>query len=87
MQYTRLYTDQQGETHFEDIDVDFSLRGRAGDQAPPFDAKKRCNSSAPKAKQNAVDWHTAPRSQFIYSGEWRDRTRSQRRSGAPLRAR
>ena len=64
MQYTRLYTDAQGETHFEDIDVDFSIRGRAGDQAPLFDAKA-LQFQRTKGEQNAVDWHTAPRSQFI----------------------
>jgi len=64
MKYTRLYTDPGGETHFEDIDVDFSLRGRAGDQAPPFEAKA-LQFQRTKGEQNAVDWHTAPRSQFI----------------------
>jgi quercetin dioxygenase-like cupin family protein len=64
MKYTRLYTDSGGETHFEDVDVDFSLRGRAGDQAPALDAKA-LQFQRTKGEQNAVDWHTAPRSQFI----------------------
>jgi hypothetical protein len=64
MKYTRLYTDANGETHFEDVEVDFNLRGRAGDQAQPFDTTA-FQFQRTKGEQNAVDWHTAPRRQFI----------------------
>ena len=64
MQYTRIYTDAAGETHFEDVEVETSDEGRAG----YFTAAKIPVSAMVFRRNNtteAVDWHPAPRIQFI----------------------
>ena len=73
--YTRLYSDAQGETHFEDVEIDLTLT----DYAPP--APPLSLSSFKPATQfgfmNAPagwssDWHpaTARNIFFVLSGEW-----------------
>jgi hypothetical protein len=73
--YTRLYSDDQGESHFEDVEIDLTLT----DYAPP--APPLSLSSFTPAKQfgfmNAPagwssDWHpaTARTIFFVLSGEW-----------------
>ena len=73
--YTRLYSDAQGESHFEDVGVDLTLT----DYAPP--APPLGLSSFKPATQfgfmNAPagwssDWHptTARNIFFVLSGEW-----------------
>lgn len=74
MKYTRFYTDEKGETHFEDISVDFALSDFAP-PAPPVnlsgftDAKRFVFLSAPPGWHG--DWHPAPRKQMVFflSGE------------------
>jgi hypothetical protein len=73
--YTRLYSDAQGESHFEDVDVDLTLTDYAP-PAPPLSL----SSFAPAAQfgfMNAPagwssDWHptTARNVFFVMSGEW-----------------
>ena len=73
--YNRLYSDAQGESHFEDVEIDLALT----DYAPP--APPLSLSSSTPATQfgfmNAPagwssDWHpaTARNIFFVLSGEW-----------------
>ena len=73
--YTRLYSDEHGESHFEDIEIDLTMTDYAP-PAPPLEL-----SSATPATQfgfmNAPagwssDWHpaTARNIFFVLSGEW-----------------
>ena len=73
--YTRLYSDAQGESHFEDVDIDLT----STDYIPP--APPLSLSSSTPATQfgfmNAPagwssDWHpaTARNIFFVLSGEW-----------------
>jgi uncharacterized cupin superfamily protein len=75
MNYTRLYSDEHGQSHFEDIEIDLALM----DYAPP--APPLSLSSFTSATQfgfmNAPagwssDWHpTSARNVFfVLSGEW-----------------
>ena len=63
--YTRLYTDEEGETHFEDKTFEFeSPGGRDSLSAHPLEGVK--SATLLKLKKGAVeDWHTAPRRQFL----------------------
>jgi hypothetical protein len=73
--YTRLYADDDGESHFAEVEIDFTLTEYAP-PAPPLDL-----SAVAKAKDFAFmnapagwlsDWHSsATRSLFVVlSGEW-----------------
>ena len=74
MKYTRIYSDFDGESHFEDVYVEVA----PVDFAPPASP---LNLAAPLEAERAVlcefpaewfgDWHPAPRRQFIFqmSGE------------------
>ncbi len=66
--YTRVYTDENGETHFEDVEIELSLV----DFAPPApalllsaftDAKKYGFISAPTGWHG--DWHPTPKRQMM----------------------
>jgi len=74
MQYTRLYADMEGESHFEDVEIELSEVDFAP-PAPPL------NLSPPVATTQCIfcalragwfgDWHPTPRRQFFFqfSGE------------------
>ena len=73
--YTRLYADENGESHFEDVEIDLTLTEYAP-PAPPLEL-----SSITPAKQfgfmNAPagwssDWHptSARNIFFVLTGEW-----------------
>ncbi len=74
MKYTRLYSDEQGESHFEDLEIQFQTVDFAP-PAPPleisaFGSAEQC--SILKAKPGwKGDWHPAPYRQlhFYLSGE------------------
>lgn len=67
MRYTRIWTDAEGGSHFEDVDVELTS-GQYAPPAPPFDV------SSPLAAEGAMfcsipvgwhgDWHPTPRRQF-----------------------
>jgi hypothetical protein len=63
VQYFRIYTGDDGETHFEDIDVPL-VHGRSGsmlsDLIPASGVIFR-----ESAIDQYVDWHPAPRRQFV----------------------
>ena len=70
MEYTRVFTDEDGETHFEDVKIELSLVNFAP-PAPPMnlsafkDAKKYGFVNAPAGWYG--DWHPTPKRQvFIY---------------------
>ncbi len=74
MKYTRLYADNDGESHFEDVEVEFALAEFAP-PAPPLEL-----SSFTDAKRYGFlgalpgwfgDWHPAPKKQVLFylSGE------------------
>ncbi len=69
MNYTRVYTDSQGKTHFEEVEVEFELVEFAPPAPPLFVSS--FNSAARYAfcafpPGWVGDWHPAPRRQFFY---------------------
>ncbi len=64
MQYTRLYTGPDGETHFADVEVEFTSRGNAGELSALMEAKG-VQIQRTHGESTELDWHTAPRRQFI----------------------
>lgn len=75
MKYTRLYSDAQGESHFEDLQIDLKLREYAP-PAPPLElssfvpADRVGFMNAPVGWSS--DWHPASRRSlfFVLEGEW-----------------
>lgn len=69
MKYFRIYTDADGESHFEDIEVNFGEAARGSDLSELIPASgvifRRSSSD------QFIDWHPAPRRQFVVtlSGE------------------
>jgi len=69
MKYTRVYADENGESHFEDVEVEFSSVDFAP-PAPPLDL----SAFAPSTQYGFLrapagwlgDWHPAPRRQIIF---------------------
>ena len=63
MQYTRIYSDDKGETHFEDIQVPLIDNGLIGQLSQDYPVK------ALQFRENSADYnwdfHTAPARQFI----------------------
>lgn len=73
--YTRLYTDESGETHFEDLEaelgpVDFAPPSAPLDLSVPIAATQFAFLGGPAGWQS--DWHvSSARNMFvIVSGEW-----------------
>lgn len=68
--YTRVYTDENGETHFEDVEiellpVDFAPPAPALNLSTFTEAKKFCFVNAPIGWFG--DWHPTPKRQvFVY---------------------
>jgi len=68
MNYTRLYSDEHGDSHFEDVEVELALTDFAP-PAPPLrlsgftDAKRFGFLSAPPGWHG--DWHPAPTKQIF----------------------
>ncbi len=74
MKYTRIYYDDAGESHFEDVHVevapvDFAPPAPPLNLAAPLDAERAVFCEFPA--QWLGDWHPAPRRQFYFqmSGE------------------
>ena len=63
MKITRLYVDEQGETHFDDIEVEWAEEGPGGKLS------KRVPATGIIFRQVHADydydWHNAPRRQYI----------------------
>jgi hypothetical protein len=63
MKITRVYTDGEGESHFDDLVIGLRDAGPIGFLSEPFPAKEvlfRRNEAG-----YDYDWHPAPRRQFI----------------------
>ena len=69
MRYFRIYADEQGESHFEDVEVPFSGRSRESELSELIPASGVIFRRSPADQY--IDWHPAPRRQFVVtlSGE------------------
>ncbi len=63
MKIHRLYADDKGESHFEDMEVEFTETGRAGRLSPRLPATGIIFREVPSDYD--LDWHPAPRRQYI----------------------
>ena len=63
MKIHRLYADQNGESHFQDIDVEFIESTRAGRLSARLPATGIIFREV--APDYDLDWHPAPRRQYI----------------------
>jgi hypothetical protein len=63
MRIHRLYVDQQGESHWEDVEVEFAESGRAGRLSARLPATGIIFREVPPDYD--LDWHPAPRRQYI----------------------
>jgi hypothetical protein len=67
MRIHNLYTDEKGESHFRDIEVEWAEERRGSRLSKRFPATGIIFRET-KA-ENTVDWHTAPRRQYIVNLE------------------
>jgi hypothetical protein len=69
MKYVRIYTDQNGDSHFEDVEVAMSLINFAP-PAPPVDVSPLMSSTTVGFLGFPAGWygppHPAPRRQFLF---------------------
>ena len=63
MKITRLYVDPQGETHFEDIEVQWKEENQGGKMSQRFPATGIVFRQS--GGDYDFDWHNAPRKQYI----------------------
>jgi hypothetical protein len=64
MRIHHLYADDSGESHFRDVEIDFTEQGRGGGML-----SKRLPATGIMFRRTGADysigWHTAPRRQYI----------------------
>jgi hypothetical protein len=63
MRIHHLYADEQGETHFEDIEIEWVEENYAGLLSQRFPATGLIFRQVPPTYD--LDWHNAPRRQYI----------------------
>jgi hypothetical protein len=63
MKIHRLYADEQGESHWQDVEVDFAEKTRAGRLSKRLPATGIIFREVPPDYD--LDWHPAPRRQYI----------------------
>jgi hypothetical protein len=63
MKIHRLYADKNGESHFEDVEVEFTETGRGGRLSARLPATGIIFREVPPDYD--LDWHPAPRRQYI----------------------
>jgi len=63
MKIHRLYADDKGESHFQDVEVEFTEATRAGRLSPRLPATGIIFREVPPDYD--LDWHPAPRRQYI----------------------
>lgn len=63
MKYFRIYADSDGESHFEDIAVEFGANQRGSDVSDVVPVTGLMFRRSPA--DQFVDWHPAPRRQFV----------------------
>lgn len=64
MNYVRIYTGDDGLSHFEDVEVDLSEAGSAGQRLSQAMAAGSLIFRANTGSYD-LDWHPAPRRQFV----------------------
>jgi quercetin dioxygenase-like cupin family protein len=69
MKYIRIYADAEGESHFEDVEVE-THSGRLREGWPMVNLSAEIGATGVRflripAEQRGSDWHTAPRRQFV----------------------
>lgn len=69
MNYFRIYADADGDSHFEDVQIEMSGQARGSDVSELFPATGVIFRRSPA--DQFIDWHPAPRRQFVVtlSGE------------------
>jgi hypothetical protein len=67
MRIHNLYTDANGESHFRDIDVEWAEERRGSKLSKRLPANGIIFRET--KPENTVDWHTAPRRQYIVNLE------------------
>ena len=63
MQVTRIYTGDDGQSHFEDVDIDLEDHGASGQISVPWPASSVMFRTV--AGDYDLDFHTAPRRQLV----------------------
>jgi hypothetical protein len=63
MKIHHLYTDEQGESHFEDLEITYVETGRGGRLSERLPATGIIFREVPPTYD--LDWHNAPRRQYI----------------------
>ena len=63
MKIHRLYADDKGESHFQDVEVEFTEATRGGRLSPRLPATGIIFREVPSDYD--LDWHPAPRRQYI----------------------
>ena len=63
MKIIRLYVDDRGESHFQDVEVEFTESSRAGRLSAKLPATGIIFREVPPDYD--LDWHPAPRRQYI----------------------
>jgi hypothetical protein len=63
MRYFRIYAGQDGESHFEDVDVEMQAGGGQSDLSAMIPATGIIFRRSPPDQY--IDWHPAPRRQFV----------------------
>lgn len=63
MQYFRIYADDDGESHFEDVNVAMDEQARGSDLSVLYPATGVIFRRSPA--DQFIDWHPAPRRQFV----------------------
>ncbi|HZH74334.1 MAG TPA: hypothetical protein VFD91_17720 [Mariniphaga sp.] len=63
MRYTRIYSDEQGESHFADVEVQLSHQGKLGSLSEKFPVKSVQFRENPA--EYDWDFHNAPDKQFV----------------------
>jgi hypothetical protein len=69
MKYFRIYADEAGESHFEDVDIELDESSGGSDLSTLYPATGVMFRRSPADQY--LDWHPAPRRQFVItlSGE------------------
>ncbi len=63
MRITRLYADEDGETHFEEVEIPLEDRGATGRTSRQYPATGIIFREVPPTYD--YDWHNAPRRQYV----------------------
>jgi hypothetical protein len=64
MKYTRIYADAAGESHLQDVDPAMKPAGNASTMSELIAAKGVIFRET-RSGEYLIDWHTAPRRQFV----------------------